>query len=134
MCWGGGRCPWARVHGRVSEHVAQSGYVLRRTLTQTIEHDREMRWKLHPCVAPVQGTIVCIDSTFSTPINSRALDFGADLVLHSATKYLAGHNDVLAGALLGKKELVNVVGVVLRERERAASPDSPPGNVDSTAM
>lgn len=60
----------------------------------------------------MQGTIVCIDSTFCTPINSRALEFGADLVLHSATKYLAGHNDVLAGALLGKPELVETVGAV----------------------
>jgi cystathionine gamma-synthase len=41
--------------------------------------------------------VVCIDSTFATPINSRAIELGADLVLHSATKYLAGHNDVLVG-------------------------------------
>jgi len=41
---------------------------------------------------------VCIDSTFATPINQRAIEFGADLVIHSATKYLGGHNDVLAGA------------------------------------
>ena len=40
----------------------------------------------------------------------RVLSLGADLVLHSATKYLAGHNDVLAGALAGKKELVDQVG------------------------
>ena len=36
----------------------------------------------------------------------RALELGADLVIHSATKYLAGHNDVMAGALAGKKDLV----------------------------
>jgi cystathionine gamma-synthase len=45
------------------------------------------------------GTIVVIDSTLATPVNQQALALGADLVLHSATKYLAGHNDVLAGAL-----------------------------------
>ncbi len=44
------------------------------------------------------GALTCIDSTFATPVNQRALALGADLVLHSATKYLAGHNDVLAGA------------------------------------
>lgn len=44
------------------------------------------------------GALTCIDSTFATPINQRALALGADLVIHSATKYLAGHNDVLAGA------------------------------------
>nr|QKY14831.1 cystathionine gamma-synthase (CGS) [Polytomella parva] len=55
------------------------------------------------------GAAVCIDSTFATPINQQAIALGADLVLHSGTKYLAGHNDVLAGALAGKKELVNTV-------------------------
>ena len=43
------------------------------------------------------GALVCIDSTFATPINQRALALGADIVIHSATKYLAGHNDILAG-------------------------------------
>lgn len=43
-----------------------------------------------------------IDSTFATPINQRPLDFGIDLVVHSATKYLAGHNDLLAGVVVGK--------------------------------
>jgi cystathionine beta-lyase/cystathionine gamma-synthase len=55
------------------------------------------------------GAVVCIDSTFATPINQQALALGADLVLHSATKYLAGHNDVLAGALAGSPELVGKV-------------------------
>jgi cystathionine gamma-synthase len=50
--------------------------------------------------------MVCIDSTFATPINHRPLELGADLVLHSATKYLGGHNDILAGALIGRAELI----------------------------
>ena len=53
--------------------------------------------------------ITIIDSTFATPYNQRPLEFGIDLVIHSATKYLAGHNDILAGVLLGKKELVKIV-------------------------
>ncbi len=56
-----------------------------------------------------RGAAVVIDSTFATPINQRALALGADLVLHSATKYLAGHNDVLAGALAGRADLVAAV-------------------------
>ena len=48
-----------------------------------------------------------IDATFATPYNQRPLEFGIDLVLHSATKYLAGHNDLLAGAVLGSAELVD---------------------------
>jgi cystathionine gamma-synthase len=50
-----------------------------------------------------------IDSTFATPYNQRPLEWGMDLVIHSATKYLAGHNDVLAGAVLGSRELVDRV-------------------------
>jgi cystathionine gamma-synthase len=47
-----------------------------------------------------------IDSTFATPINQRPLEFGVDLVVHSATKYLGGHNDLLAGAVIGSEYLI----------------------------
>jgi cystathionine gamma-synthase len=50
-----------------------------------------------------------IDSTFATPINQRPLDFGIDLVIHSGTKYLGGHNDLLAGVVLGGEDLVGAV-------------------------
>ena len=56
-----------------------------------------------------KGAVVVIDSTFATPINQQALSLGADLVIHSATKYLAGHNDVLAGAIAGRTDLVAAV-------------------------
>jgi cystathionine gamma-synthase len=52
---------------------------------------------------------VIIDSTFATPVNHRALDDGADLVIHSATKYLGGHNDLLAGTVTGPKEIVDPI-------------------------
>jgi cystathionine gamma-synthase len=55
------------------------------------------------------GTIVVIDSTLATPVNQQALALGADLVLHSVTKYLAGHNDVLAGALVGKEAFIRPI-------------------------
>ena len=55
------------------------------------------------------GCLVCIDGTFATPVNSRALSFGADLVIHSASKYFGGHNDVLAGCIVGNKEAVGKV-------------------------
>jgi cystathionine gamma-synthase len=48
-----------------------------------------------------------IDATFATPFNQRPLAFGVDIVMHSATKYLGGHNDLLAGAVLGSAELVD---------------------------
>lgn len=41
-----------------------------------------------------KGTLVCIDGTFATPLNQKALALGADIVLHSATKFMGGHNDV----------------------------------------
>ncbi|MFH0919538.1 MAG: PLP-dependent aspartate aminotransferase family protein [Fibrobacterota bacterium] len=53
------------------------------------------------------GIRVISDSTFATPYNQRPLEYGVDLVVHSATKYLGGHNDLLAGVVLGKKELVS---------------------------
>jgi cystathionine gamma-synthase len=53
--------------------------------------------------------LTLIDSTFSTPLNQRPLEFGIDLVLQSATKYLAGHNDLLAGAVLGRRELIKEI-------------------------
>jgi cystathionine gamma-synthase len=60
-------------------------------------------------VAHARGVRVVIDSTFATPVNHRALADGADLVLHSATKYLGGHNDLLAGAVVGPAALVRPV-------------------------
>lgn len=60
-------------------------------------------------VARERGVQIIIDSTFATPVNHRALGDGADLVLHSATKYLGGHNDLLAGTLTGPKSLVEPV-------------------------
>lgn len=60
-------------------------------------------------IAREHNVLTLIDSTFSTPVNQRPLEFGVDLVLHSCTKYLAGHNDILAGAVLGRTELVDEV-------------------------
>jgi len=50
-----------------------------------------------------------IDSTFATPINQQPIAFGIDLVIHSATKYLGGHNDLLAGAVLGSAPLISAI-------------------------
>jgi cystathionine gamma-synthase len=50
-----------------------------------------------------------IDATFATPINQRPLDFGVDLVIHSATKYLAGHNDIMAGVVTGEAGLIHAL-------------------------
>jgi cystathionine gamma-synthase len=49
------------------------------------------------------GIVTVVDSTFATPVNLRPLELGLDLVIHSATKYLGGHNDLLVGAVIGAK-------------------------------
>jgi cystathionine gamma-synthase len=52
---------------------------------------------------------IAIDSTFATPYNQRPLDFGIDLVFHSATKYFGGHNDLMAGVVVGSRGLVAAI-------------------------
>ena len=56
-----------------------------------------------------RGVFTLIDATLCTPFNLRPLDGGVDFVLHSATKYLGGHNDLLAGAVIGSTELMEPV-------------------------
>jgi len=60
-------------------------------------------------VCHARGVKVVIDSTFASPVNHRALGDGADLVLHSATKYLGGHNDLLAGAAVGPAPIIGAL-------------------------
>lgn len=55
------------------------------------------------------GAIVIVDNTFATPINQNPLKLGADLVLHSATKFLGGHADALGGVVCGSKELIEPI-------------------------
>jgi cystathionine gamma-synthase len=60
------------------------------------------------------GILVISDSTFATPYNQRPLEYGIDLVIHSATKYLGGHNDILSGVVLGRKKLTDIVREYLK--------------------
>lgn len=55
------------------------------------------------------GALVVVDNTFATPINQHPLALGADLVLHSATKFLGGHADALGGVVCGSRELVEPI-------------------------
>lgn len=64
------------------------------------------------------GATVVVDNTFATPVNTRPLEHGADLVLHSASKFLSGHGDVLGGVVVGSAELV---GRVYHYREIAGT-------------
>ena len=60
-------------------------------------------------LAKKHGIVSMIDNTFASPLNQTPLDFGIDLSIHSATKYLSGHSDISAGIVAGNKELVDKV-------------------------
>ena len=55
------------------------------------------------------GLTLVVDSTFASPVNIRPIEHGADVVIHSATKYLNGHHDVLGGAVMGSTEYIEEV-------------------------
>lgn len=57
----------------------------------------------------VEGCVVMVDNTFCTPYTQRPLEMGADIIVHSGTKFLNGHGDVIAGFVLGKKEYIDHV-------------------------
>jgi methionine-gamma-lyase len=57
-------------------------------------------------IAKKKNLVTVMDNTFATPFNQRPLDFGVDGVIHSATKYLGGHGDLMAGALIASNEIV----------------------------
>jgi cystathionine gamma-synthase len=63
-------------------------------------------------IARANKLLTVVDSTFATPLNMRPLQFGVDIVIHSATKYLAGHNDLLAGVVIGSKQALADIGAV----------------------
>lgn len=65
-------------------------------------------------IAKSCGAIFAVDNCFCTPALQRPIDFGADIVIHSATKYLDGQGRVLGGAVLGKKEIISKVFNLVR--------------------
>jgi methionine-gamma-lyase len=58
-------------------------------------------------VARKAGALVMVDNTFATPYYQRPLELGADIVIHSATKYLSGHLDTMGGVIVGKKDFIH---------------------------
>lgn len=60
-------------------------------------------------LAKQNGIITMIDNTFASPINQTPIDFGIDIMLHSATKYMGGHSDILAGAVAASNEHIDTI-------------------------
>ncbi|PAV31451.1 methionine gamma-lyase [Virgibacillus profundi] len=66
-------------------------------------------------VAQEYGIPVVVDNTFSSPYLQRPLELGCDVVLHSATKYIGGHGDVIAGLVVGKKDFLDSVAMTTQK-------------------
>jgi cystathionine beta-lyase/cystathionine gamma-synthase len=73
-------------------------------------------------VAEGEGLALLVDATFASPINFRPIEHGADVVITSATKYLNGHSDVIAGAVAGSPSLVEEVNRLMRLWGQAIDP------------
>lgn len=74
-------------------------------------------------IAREAGALTFVDNTFATPINQRPLDLGADVVLHSATKYFCGHGDAIGGAIVGSHAFIeNTRTGILRDMGGITSP------------
>ncbi len=56
-----------------------------------------------------RGAVLAVDNTFASPYLQRPLELGADLVVHSTTKYLGGHSDVIGGAVIGRRDLLEAI-------------------------
>jgi len=63
-------------------------------------------------IAHASGALVIVDNTYASPMLTRPVSFGADFVLHSATKYLGGHGDLVAGAVCGRAEAIHEIRMV----------------------
>jgi O-succinylhomoserine sulfhydrylase len=73
-------------------------------------------------LAKKHNLLLNVDNCFATPVNQRPIDFGADLVIHSATKWLDGQGRVLGGVIVGKKELIQQIYLFCRSTGPALSP------------
>jgi cystathionine beta-lyase/cystathionine gamma-synthase len=73
-------------------------------------------------VAHRRGALLLVDNTFASPYACRPVELGADLVMHSATKYLSGHGDVLAGAVVGSHERIAAIRPILVDVGGALAP------------
>jgi len=73
-------------------------------------------------IAHRHNAFLLVDNTFASPFACRPLELGADLVMHSATKYLSGHADVLAGVVVGSRERIDAVRPILIDAGGALAP------------
>ncbi len=94
-----------------SNHEAIEQEIARGCTLLYVESPTNPTLKVHDvkrlaAAAHAAGALVVVDNTFATPINTRPISLGADLVVHSATKYLGGHEDAMGGVACGREDLV----------------------------
>lgn len=75
-------------------------------------------------IAHINKALLVVDSTFATPINQQPLTLGADIVVHSASKYLGGHSDLTAGAVMASKELLSNISLWRKNLGQIIAPDT----------
>jgi cystathionine beta-lyase/cystathionine gamma-synthase len=73
-------------------------------------------------VAHSHGALLLVDNTFASPYGCRPIELGADLVMHSATKYISGHGDVLAGVVVGSRDRIAAIRPILIDVGGALAP------------
>lgn len=74
--------------------------------------------------AHAHGALLAVDNTFASPVNQQPLSLGADLVVHSATKYLGGHSDVTGGVVMGKMEHLGAIWPWRKNLGQMIAPDT----------
>ena len=91
---------------------------------ETIGNPRVVAADLHRLgtVAAAAGVPLMVDNTFASPIICRPLEFGASIVIHSATKYLGGHHDLIGGIVCTSNELIDPIRAVARDLGATLSP------------
>ena len=70
-----------------------------------------------------RGALLAVDNSFATPINQQPLTLGADIVMHSASKYLGGHSDITAGAVMARAELLKPIAAWRTSLGQIISPE-----------
>lgn|SRR5574341_227532 len=119
-----------KVHFIDSEDVSQAEkFVSKKTRILYIETPTNPNLKIVDIRKAVQicrkhKLVSMIDNTFATPINQRPLDLGLDVSLHSGTKYLGGHADIMAGAVVGKKIFIQKVHQTMKTLGGSADPQA----------
>ena len=109
--------------GALAASLEGARVALFETISNPLLRELELPRVLETCRQA--GAISIVDNTFATPLRDRPIEAGADLVVHSATKFLGGHHDLCAGVIAGRRDLVlRAAGAIVRMGLQAAPLDA----------